>query len=276
MNDSIIFLFQIGFLPITLWDILDVFIVGFLIYQIYKILKGTIAFNIFIGVVLLYVVWWLVGALKMDLLSTLLGQFVNVGVITLLIVFQPEVRKFFLLLGNSTLIQRSNFWNKFFNQSINEQRQEIVSQKVQSIKTAVMRMSKNRVGALILLTDNLSLESISNSGVLLDAEISTALIESIFAKESPLHDGAVIIANDKIHAASCILPISDNPNLPQSDGLRHRAGLGVSENTSVAVFIVSEENGQIAFAHEGKLTHNLSEVKLTELLLKNYFTNKFE
>ncbi|MFK8104972.1 MAG: diadenylate cyclase CdaA [Saprospiraceae bacterium] len=266
-----IFLFQIGFLPITIWDFLDVLIVGFLIYQIYKILKGTIAFNIFIGVVLFYAVWWLVGALKMDLLSTLLGQFVNVGVITLLIVFQPEIRKFFLLLGNTTLSQRSNFWNRLFNVPLNDERQEIISQKVQAVKTAIMRMSKNKTGALIIFTNNLNLEGFNNSGIVLDAEISSPLLESIFNKESPLHDGAVIVANDKIHAASCILPVSDNPNLRQSDGLRHRAGLGVSENTSVAVFIVSEENGQIAFAHEGKLSHNLSEVKLTELLLKHYF-----
>ena len=262
-----IYLFDIGFLSIRIWDVLDILIVGYLIYQIYILLRGSIAFNIFIGVVLLYALWWLVGALKMDLLSTVLGQFVSIGVLMLIIIFQPEVRRFLLLLGNSTLRQRSNFLGRLLD------KQFVPTEKNQlfviAIQKAILVMSKEKTGALIVVSNNDTLQHISDTGVKLDAQISQPLLESIFNKESPLHDGAVIITNRKIAAASCILPVSDTSNLPTSIGLRHRSGIGVTENADVAAFIVSEETGNIAYAYKGKLSSKLNETKLHELLKKH-------
>lgn len=267
-----IFLFEIGFLPIRIWDVLDILIVGYLMYQIFKLLKGSIAFNIFIGVILVFVVSWLVRALDMDLLSLILGQIVSVGVIMLLIIFQPEVRRFLLLLGNSTLRQRSNFFSRLIDKNFGPQSEAPLQQQeqIQAIKKAILRMSTNKTGALIVFLNNFNLEIFSNSGVKLDANISQPLIESVFNKSSPLHDGAMVISNHKIHAASCILPVSANPDVPKSAGLRHRAGLGATEITGAAVFIVSEENGKITFAHEGKLKRNLTEQQLLELLIAHY------
>lgn len=263
---NLFFLVKIGFLPVRIWDVLDILIVGYLIYQLYKLLRGSIAFNIFVGIATLYMVWWLVGVLQMDVLALLLKQFVNVGFILVIIIFQPEVRRFLLLLGNTTLRQRSRFLSRLLDGNQPDRRQH--ESQVQSIKEAILRMSKNRVGALIVMADNPHLEVFSQSGTILDAQISQQLIESIFNKESPLHDGAMVISGMKIYAASCILPVSDSADLPKSAGLRHRAGVGVTEATSVAVFIVSEENGKISFAHKGQLASGISDNELEELLKK--------
>jgi diadenylate cyclase len=261
---ELIWLIKIGFLPIRLWDVLDIVIVGFLIYQIYKLLRGSIAFNIFTGVIIMYVIWWLVGVLKMDLLALLLKQFVSVGVIVLIIIFQPEVRRFLLLLGNTTIRQRSNFFNRMLDRNMDTSIYRTNS--IKEIKEAMIRMSKKKWGALIVLARNLEMQGISSSGVEMEATISQALLESIFNKEGPLHDGAVLIANNLIHAASCILPVSDNPSLPQSVGLRHRAAVGITERMKVACLIVSEETGSISFAYGGELRRHLTEGEVESLL----------
>lgn len=259
-----LFLFKIGFLPVRILDVVDVFIVAYLMYQIYKLLRGTIAFNIFIGVLTLYVIWWMVDQLQMDLLYQVLTQFVNVGVILIVVIFQPEIRRFLLFLGNNTLNRQIQIVGQFFNKEavITDERE---LQK-QMIKTSLMRMSRRKTGALIVLADDVNLEGIVSQGTELDANISEGLLVSIFNKESPLHDGAVIISNGKIQAASCVLPISDNADLPNHVGMRHRAAVGVTEKANVAVFIVSEENGRISMAHDGLLHENLGEEELERLL----------
>lgn len=263
-----IFLFEIGFLPIRILDILDILIVGYLMYRIFRLLKGSIAFNIFIGVVSLYVIYWLVNALDMALLAVILDQFVKVGVIILVIIFQPEVRRFLLLLGNTTLRQRSNFFGNWIDKNFenSDKRQT----KMQEIKSALLRMSKEKTGALIVLSHNIDLESLGHSGVPINADLSQQLLQSIFHKESPLHDGAVIIDKEKILAASCVLPVSESPSLPKNAGLRHRAAVGITERSNVASFIVSEENGSISFSFDGKLQRRISEQTLLELLEKHY------
>ena len=243
-------LFQLGFLPVRIWDILDIIIVGYLIYQIFKLLRGSMAFNIFIGVVILYLIWWLVGMLNMDMLSLLLDQFVSVGVIILIIIFQPEVRRFLLIVGNTTLRQRSNFLQRLMDRNLDIDPSDRLA-GIKELKAALLRMSRKKWGALIVLSKNLNMDGISNTGVRMDATISQPLVESIFNKESPLHDGAVIISNNKIHSASCILPVSDNPDLPKSAGLRHRAAVGITERMNVATFVVSEETGAIGFSSDG-------------------------
>lgn len=262
-------MFEIGFLTVHFWDILDILIVGYLLSQLYRLLRGSIAFNIFIGVLLLYVVSWLVRQLGMDLLEAVLTEFVDLGVIIIVIIFQPEVRRFLLFLGNSTLRQRSNMLDRLMNRSqfaSSEQR----DRQIRSVKASVLRMARQHVGALIVLSKNVDMEGIVSSGIQLDAVITEPLIESIFNKESPLHDGAVLITGGKIKAASCVLPVSDNPNLPKSSGLRHRAGVGVTERANVAALIVSEETGRVSFAYNGQLERYLSEQRLTELLNEHY------
>jgi diadenylate cyclase len=257
-----------GFLSIRFWDIADILIVGYLMFQIYKLLRGSVAFNIFVGVILLYAFSWLVRALKMELLSIILGQFVSVGVIVIAIVFQPEIRRFLLVLGNNTLKSRFNFLHRFTKTS--ELQTAAISSELEELKLAIQILSEQKTGALIVLANNLSLTQFSNSGVVMDAVLTKALLLSIFNKESPLHDGAVIITDNKIHAASCILPVSDNPEIPQAMGLRHRAAVGITESVNVTAIIVSEETGKIAFANRGRLHGDLSN-ELFDSLLREYY-----
>lgn len=258
---------NIGFLPITIWDVLDVFIVGYLIYRVYILLKGSIAFNIFIGLIALYGTWWLVQQLDMDLLSSILNQFVNVGVILLIIIFQPEVRRFLLLVGNTTLKGQTDFINKLFNQ---ERDDATIYKMIDQVQQAAFNLSKTKTGALIVFSDHANVEHFANSGVSLNADISAPFLESIFFKDSPLHDGAAIIAGNKVKAASSILPVSDNMNLPQSLGLRHRAGVGATMGTDVISLIVSEETGSISLAKNGELIKLRDAFELEERL-KHYF-----
>ncbi|MBI1223766.1 MAG: TIGR00159 family protein [Bacteroidetes bacterium] len=259
------FLFEIGFLPISLWDVLDITIVGYLIYRVYLLLRGSIAFNIFIGIVVIYLLWWLVGMLKMDMLSMILSQFVNVGFIIIIIIFQPEVRRFLLMLGNTTLGRRSEVMFRWFTRNLDK---KIVNEAATAeIREALLRMSREKTGALIVFSNSLELDGMGHSGVLLDARISKTLLLSIFQKESPLHDGAVLISKGKIQSASCVLPVSDSPDLPTRIGLRHRAALGISERSNATAFVVSEETGSISFAANGKIELKLKEKRLSELLL---------
>lgn len=261
--------FQIGFLKISLWDILDVVIVAYLLFQLYKLLRGSIAFNIFIGLLLLYVSWFVVNQLNMDLLSSILDQFVKVGIIILIIIFQPEVRRFLLILGNTTLRQRSNFLDRILDRgSIRTSSEEELQAVQEALATAILRMSRRKIGALIVFSRNFQLEGIVSGGVTLNADISQALIESIFAKESPLHDGAVLIENMRIARASTILPVSEKTSLPKSVGLRHRAAIGLTEKTNAVAIIVSEETGTISIAIADKLERRLSAERLREYLEK--------
>ncbi|MFK7949220.1 MAG: diadenylate cyclase [Saprospiraceae bacterium] len=255
---------QIGFLEITLLDLFDVLIVGYLMYQIYKLLKGSLAFNIFLGLVLIYVLWWLVDILNMDMLSLILNQVVSVGVILLLIVFQPEVRRFLLFLGKSFLRQRSSFIAKYFdNNLLITQKQK---QDIHLIRSAIEAFSKTKTGALIVFTENPEGLGLSNQGTILNANISNVLLKTIFYKDSPLHDGAMIIYNGQVYSAGAVLPVSQNVTLPKDVGLRHRAGVGITEGTSVLALMVSEETGTVSIAKNGQLERNISFEELENIL----------
>lgn len=262
-------MFKIGFLPVSFWDVLDIVIVGYLIFQLYKLLRGSIAFNIFTGVVLLYMVWWLVKQLKMDLLAAVLDQFVKVGFIIIIIIFQPEVRRFLLFLGNSTLRQRSQIFDKFLRRNFGEVKSSEKEKRVGALQSALLQMCRFKTGALIVFSNNANLEGLVSTGVKLDAEISEQLLESIFQKESPLHDGAVVIEGSKLRYASVVLPVSENSTLPKHVGLRHRAAVGITEKAAVSVLIVSEETGEIAFANGGQLEQQLDAERLGEILNEN-------
>jgi len=259
-------LFKVGFLEVNIWDFVDVFIVGVLLYQLYRLLKGSIALNIFVGMVLLFLSYQVFKALGMDLLSSVLFQFTNLGFLALIIIFQPEVRRFLLLLGTNTIKQRDSVWARLLGR---EEETEDHAPQVEDVRRAFLRMSRSKTGALIVCTQEAEAETIISGGTDLHADLSYGLLVSIFHKESPLHDGAVVVQNRRLRRASAILPVSENSNLPKSVGLRHRAAVGVSEKIDVACFIVSEETGKISFAINGELERGLSEARLRELLLEH-------
>ena len=259
-----LFLIDLSFLAFRFTDAIDIIVVGYLMYQMYRLLRGSVAFNIFVGVLLLYVVWWLVGTLKMDLLSMILGQFVSVGVIIVAIVFQPELRRFLLLLGNQTLKGRLNFLNPTAEKRADN------ADDIEELCQTLLDLSHSKTGALIVLANTMNLDKFVETGEILESKISRLLFISIFNKESPLHDGAVIVGNQQVIAASCVLPLSENVHLPYEAGLRHRAAVGITEVENVVAFIVSEESGRISFANQGQLTMDLDELLLQKLLEEYY------
>lgn len=246
--------FKIGFLEVGWLDIIDILLVSFLLYQLYKLMKGSVAVKIFGGFLSLYLFYLVVRAAQMELLASILGQFMGVGVIAAIILFAPEIRKFLLLIGKSTSLNRENFinslmiWRKSTPQEFN------LSPVIDAVKT----MGASNTGALIVFSRDSELKFYVDSGDAIDAVLSSRLLLSIFNKYSPLHDGAVIIFNGRISAARSILPVSENDNLPAQYGLRHRAAIGMSEATDTLILVVSEETGQMSLARHGHIWHNMS------------------
>jgi diadenylate cyclase len=258
-------IFNIGFLTIRLLDIVDIILVALLIYLLYKLVRGTIAFNIFLGFLFVYLFWLVVQALNMQLLSTILGQFIGVGVIALLIVFQQEIRRFLLLIGkNSAFFNRPGGWKILLPWNWRLEKPQDLN--FTEIVEACKEMSKTKTGALIVIAKTSELRFYASTGTAIDAEISSKLLEAVFNKNSPLHDGAMIIAKNKIKAASCILPVSENDTIPKFLGMRHRSGLGISEQTDAMAIMVSEERGTISVANGGKFMLKVSPKKLHEIL----------
>jgi len=258
-------IFHLGFLSVRLLDIIDILLVAFLLYKLYELLKGGVAMNIFIGLVSIYALWWLcVKVLEMQLLGAVLGQFIGVGVIALIIVFQQEVRRFLILLGTNSFLAKNNFARNLFKW--NFQFQKPASTNIAPIVKACSNMAKNKTGAIIVISRNTDLKFYASTGDIMDAEVSKRLIESIFFKNSPMHDGAIIISNNKIKAARCVLPVTENSELPAHYGMRHRAALGITEQSDAIAIIVSEETGAISLAKDGDLKPNLAPEELEKLL----------
>jgi diadenylate cyclase len=238
-----------SFITVRIIDIVDILLVAFLMYQVYILIKGTIATYIFVTIISIYILWLLLVKDRMILLGSILSQIVSVGVIALIVVFQPELRRFLVIIGtryfSKTRLSLSNFF--IFTGS---GRTEIY---INAIVKACINMAKKRIGALIVLKRKTPLNIYEQTGEIINADTSSSLLESIFNKESPLHDGAVTIIDNKIHAARCVLPVSDNFNLPPSYGMRHRAGIGLTEETDALVIIISEETGEISLAEAGRV-----------------------
>lgn len=251
-----------GFLNIRLIDVLDIFLVAMLFYQLYKLIKGTVAIKIFIGLFSFVILWLVVKALNMELLGSILDNLVSVGVIALIILFQEEIRKFFTMIGS-----RYSF-NKWFtlDKVLVKTKSGMLKIYIKPIVDACRYFSETNTGALIIISRRSDLVDVAKTGQLINAVISASLLENIFFKNSPLHDGAVIINNNKIKAAQCILPISHDSNFPQHLGLRHRAGMGIAQKTDAQVVIVSEETGHISFAMDGRLYNNISIEELAAYL----------
>ena len=260
-------LFHIGFISVRLLDILDILIVAFLLFKVYQLLKGGTAMNIFVGIIAIYVLWWLfVKILDMQLLGAILGQFMSVGVLALIIVFQQEVRRFLLVIGSNSFAGKDSITRKLL--PWNWKNQAVTPANITPIVKACISMSKNKTGAIMVIARTSDLKFYESTGDLMDADVSKRLLESIFFKNSPLHDGAVIIENNKIKAARCVLPVTENTDLPAQYGMRHRAALGITEQSDAISLIVSEETGQISMALDGKIYPNLSAEELERLLIK--------
>jgi diadenylate cyclase len=255
-----------AFIHIRLLDIIDIILVALLFYQLYMLIRGTVAFSITMGIAVIYIFWWIVRVMQMELLSTILGSVLGVGVIALIIVFQQEIRRFLIFIGSRYVEGNRLSVEKILNLRL-ESKPEV---KVRSIMKAVMQFSLDKTGALIVIRRRSNLDMYAETGDVLNAETSSRLFVSIFNKTSPLHDGAVIVENDKVKAARVILPVTEKMDLPPEYGLRHRAGLGISEVTDSLVIIVSEETGQISMAENGILQKNIPS-RLLRLKLEEDF-----
>lgn len=253
-----------SFIDFNLISVIDIFLVAILIYQLYKLVRGTVAINIFIGIIFIYIIWKLVAVLQMEMLSEILGQFIGLGVIALLIVFQQELRKFLLIVGGQDFLKKIPFINKLklINVVNNLQTKPIIE--------ACQKLSKDKIGALIIIFKSNTLPSFSDSGTTINAEVSSNLIQNIFFKNSPLHDGALCILNNTIISAGCILPVTDNSDIPSHFGLRHLAAIGATEHSDDIAIVISEETGKITFMHGNLLEYDIDGEKL-ELLLKKSF-----
>lgn len=255
-----------GFIDIRLTDVIDILLVAFLLYELYNLLKGTAAINIFLGIVAIFGIWRLVNLLQMELLSEILGAFISVGFIALIVVFQPEIRQFLLLIGTPKFIAKARDRVWFLNFNLRKP----INLDVDPIVTACRKMSANKTGALIILAKTNELRQYVESGRILDAEISDELLMNIFFKNSPLHDGAVIIINNKIKSARCILPVSSNKKISVALGLRHRAAVGVTEKTDSIAVVVSEETGDVAYVKKGVIIQHVNFSHLKNFLEKEF------
>lgn len=253
---------MIAFITIRFLDILDIFLVAVLLYQLYRLIKGTVAFNIVIGLFSLYLFWLVVRALNMELLGTIMGQFIGVGVLALIVVFHPEIRKFLVFVGTNYNVNRLLSIDKLFG---SHKEKTINYEQVNELVDACMTMSRNKTGALIVIAEDSELNEQLNTGVKLNAKISSPLLRNLFFKNSPLHDGAVIIKGNKIAAAGCILPLTQK-SLDISLGLRHRAAIGITENTDAISIVISEERGSISWVKRGEITRRISKELLVSLL----------
>jgi len=244
--------------------VVDIVLVAIIIYYLYNLIRGTIAVNIILGLVIIYLVYLVTKQLDMRLLSHILGGFVSIGFLAFVVVFQQEIRRFLVLLGKNAALHRNKLLRDLFMG-----KKDIDTQTHTAIKPIIdagRNMQSTRTGALIVFTKVYDDDHYQNTGELIDAAISRRLIETIFKKNSPLHDGAMVISEGKIKCASCILPVSDNIKLPPQFGLRHRAGIGITEMSEAVAVIVSEETGQIAYAKQGRVRIDISYSELEKLL----------
>lgn len=253
------------FIGLRLLDIIDIILVALLLYELYNLVKGTAAINILLGIIAIFLIWRLVRILEMELLSEILGAFISVGFIALIVVFQPEIRKFLLLVGTPSFIRKRN--NRFLFWKIRYTEDEL---SIDPIVQACYKMANTKTGALIVIGKVNELNDITETGEIIEARISEQLLENIFYKNSPLHDGAVIIMANKIKAASCILPVSKNDTLPAQVGLRHRAAVGITEKSDAIALVVSEQTGQISWCKAGQLNTDIAPARLKTLLEEEF------
>ncbi len=260
---------SIAFIALRWLDVLDILLVALLLYQLYHLIKGTAAIRIFVGILFILVLWRFTVALQMELVSSILGQFIGIGVIAVIIIFQPEIRTFLIKLGSNSLWQayfKDRNWRipLFQEEKVNHQ------SSIQSVVKSTFTMAEDKVGALVILQRKNELENIINTGQALNAELSSQLLNSIFQKNSPLHDGATICSHQHIRASRCQLPLSTQEDLQEQFGMRHRAAAGLTEQTDALAIVVSEETGAIHTCIEGNLLEQTDEDRLTQWLTMHW------
>jgi diadenylate cyclase len=233
-------------LDIRIIDIVDIVLVAFLLYYIYKLIKGTVAINIFIGIVIIYAIWKITELLEMEMLSKILGGFLGVGMVALVVVFQQEIRRFLLMLGSTNFSARKKLLKQFRTTSD----PKLIS-TIDAVTQACKKMSKSKTGVLIVFKRNNSLDFVKSTGDKMLIEINQPIIESIFYKNSPLHDGATLIEDNVITATRVVLPVTNDHDIPERFGLRHRAAVSITEKTDAVCITVSEESGQISYVLDG-------------------------
>ncbi len=230
-------------------DVLDIILVAILLYYIYKLVRGTVAINIFLGIVIIWAFWKLTGLLGMNMISSIVGPFLQVGLIALIVVFQQEIRKFLLMIGSTNFANKRNFIKHF---NFKKHEGLAVSTDIDALLGACRKMADSKTGALLVFERSNSLEFVKSSGDKMNIEITQPIIESIFYKNSPLHDGAAIIEDNTITATRVILPVSNERKIPLRFGLRHRAAVGITEKTDALALVVSEETGDVSYVRNGE------------------------
>ena len=259
--------FFINFITFSINDAIDILLVAIMLYLAYNLVKGTSAINIFVGLALIYFAYIVIKAFDLQLLSSILGKFVNVGVIAIMIVFQQEIRKFLLYIGSNEFLRNKN-WRGIFKFNASSSETSIVLD-LDALAEACYNMSFTKTGALIVIARKSDLKFFIATGEMLDSGMSSRMLENIFFKNSPLHDGAVIIQENRIVAARCVLPVTEKENFPAHFGMRHRAAVGVTENTDAMAIAVSEQTGAVSLTIHGEIKPDLSREKLLYLLEKN-------
>ncbi len=252
-----------GFLEMSIADVLDILLLGLIIFFAFKWLRGTSAMSIFVAIVSLYLIRVLVSAFNMRLMNALMETVLDVGVIALIVIFQPEIRKFLIRIGNRWM--KSTKGQKIIDRLLKGGKgRQSDSTAVNEISEACSSMSEDKTGALIVIAHNVPLDDVTSTGDRIDAAIHRRLIRNLFFKNSPLHDGALVITGGRIAAARCTLPITENTNIPAHYGMRHKAAIGITEETDADAIVVSEETGRISFVRQGKVTaiQNINELKL--------------
>ncbi|OMP30486.1 diadenylate cyclase CdaA [Mangrovimonas sp. DI 80] len=239
---------NLKFWDFSIVDFIDVFLVAILLYYVYKLVKGTVAINIFIGIMIIYSVWKITDLLNMKMLHNIFDGFMKVGIIALIVVFQPEIRKFLLMVGSTNLGGKRKIFSKmkFLKNEVE------TNTDISAIVNACTKMGTTQTGALIVLERNNNLDFLTGTGDAMSIGVTQPIIESIFFKNSPLHDGAIIIENNVVKATRVILPVNNEKNIPQRFGLRHRAAIGITEKTDALALVVSEETGQISYIKNGE------------------------
>ncbi len=258
----------ISFISFGINDAIDILLVAVILYLAYNLVKGTPAINIFIGLALIYVAYIVIKAFELKLLSSLLGKFVNVGVIAVMIVFQQEIRKFLLYIGSNDFLRNKN-WKTLFTFNSAPKESQDIPLDIPMLVNACFNMSASKTGALIVIARRSNLKFFINTGDVIDSGLTDRMLENIFYKNSPLHDGAVIIQDNRIVAARCVLPVTEKENFPANYGMRHRAAVGITENTDALAITVSEQTGEVSITLFGEINPNLSREKFVYLLEKN-------
>jgi len=250
-------LFRIGFLPVTVIDLVDITLATTVVYQLYRFFRQSILPQVFFFFMIFFLFWRLVELLNMSVMETMMGEFLQVGTLALVVIFAPELRRLLLIFSRNTIFDR-----------LRRQLSENISMETNAAEliNALEAMAAARTGALIVLVRNTDLSHIEQTGDILNADVSKRLLVSIFNTNSPLHDGAALIQKNRITAARCVLPISDDPTIPPEFGLRHRAAVGITEASDAIALVVSEETGKIAMAEQGKLRKNLNREQLQQVL----------